>query len=92
MLPQVQSHVCLRTSLACPKSQSQNPMAWFVKGIGKLNLSPLGWLSHPHCHGASPWWSQWEAHPMLVELARKGTSFALYCPPKMNISIDKTNM
>ncbi len=51
-LPQVQSHVCPWTRLACPKSQSQNPMAWFVKGIGKLNPSPLGWLSHPHHHGA----------------------------------------
>lgn len=91
-LPQVQSHVCLWTSLACPKSQAQNPMAWFVNGIGKLNPSPLGWLSHPHHHGASPWCSQGEAHPMQDEFARKGTSFALYHPPQMNISIDKTDI
>jgi hypothetical protein len=71
MLPQVQSHVCLWTSLACPKSQSQNPIALFVKGIGKLNLSPLGWLSHPHCHGASPWWSQWEVQPMWLKFTQK---------------------
>ncbi len=92
MLPQVQSHVCLWTSLACPKSQSQNPMAWFVKGIGKLNPSPLGWLNHLHRHGASPWWSQWEAHPTWVEFAWKGTSFAFYHPPEMNISINKIDM
>jgi hypothetical protein len=92
MLPQVQSHVCLWTNLTCPKFQSQNLMAWFAKGIGKLNPSPLGWFSHLHCHGASPWWSQQEAHPTWVEFAWKGTSFALYHPPKMNISIDKIDI
>jgi hypothetical protein len=73
--PHGTNQVCPQTNLACPKCQSWNTIAWFVRQTGENPNPP--WLKLPML----PWWSWCESNLVWPENTRRGICHPLFHLP-----------